>query len=486
MNQMIQMTRPLHVAIATLGLAGVVALTACDRPPVDEGAPIAKAAASAPTNRVDIGPSVRQNLGITFAKVEERNVANTLRVPGRFELIPTARREYRVPVAGQVELLVEQYQPVEVGTPLYRLDAPEWRELQNEIADAVSQEALAHSGVDSVAPFIAAHEKHHEEIQKAVDLWTLRVAKLEELEAAGGARGDEVAAAKSSLATARSDLAETLEKEAELAARRVGGDAQLVAARARLAILLQSAASMTGRKAEDLRAVVDGVPTWQSIDRIEVRAHAPGIVDSLSAVTGGFVEQNAAVLATVQPDKVRFRASALQSDLGKLADGLPATAVAPQGGSLDGAVPIAGTLTLAPTAEAERRTIELIMTPAPNQPGASSTSSSSWARAGVSGFLEVVVAGGQRPELAIPLACVARDGTQSIIFRRDPSDPNKAIRMEADLGMNDGRWVVIKSGVAEGNEIVLDGVYQLMVATSGTITKGGHFHPDGTFHEGEE
>ena len=116
-----------------------------------------------------------------------------------------------------------------------------------------------------------------------------------------------------------------------------------------------------------------------------------------------------------------------------------------------------------------------------------------WAKAGVSAFLEVVTAGSTpgssnraAEQLAIPLKCVARDGTAAIIFRRDPADPNKAIRMEADLGLDDGRWVVIKSGVAEGNEIVLDGVYQLMVATSGSITKGGHFHPDGTFHEGDK
>ena len=96
------------------------------------------------------------------------------------------------------------------------------------------------------------------------------------------------------------------------------------------------------------------------------------------------------------------------------------------------------------------------------------------------------MSGDRGVELAIPLRCVARDGTQSIIFRRDPADLDKAIRMDADLGIDDGRWVVIKSGVAEGDEIVLDGVYQLMVATSGSITKGGHFHPDGTFHEGDE
>ena len=105
---------------------------------------------------------------------------------------------------------------------------------------------------------------------------------------------------------------------------------------------------------------------------------------------------------------------------------------------------------------------------------------------GGGGYLGVVGAGTQREELAIPLACVARDGTRAVIFRRDPKDANAAIRMEADLGVDDGRWVVIKSGVAEGDEIVDDGVYQLMVATSGSITKGGHFHSDGSFHEGKD
>jgi len=36
--------------------------------------------------------------------------------------------------------------------------------------------------------------------------------------------------------------------------------------------------------------------------------------------------------------------------------------------------------------------------------------------------------------------------------------------------------------VREGDEIVLAGNYQLMLATSGSAPKGGHFHSDGTFH----
>lgn len=456
------------------------ALSGCNRNPDQNNTDTSAAAAPALTNRVDINPAVRQNLGITFARVESRNVSRTLRVPGSFELLPTAQREYRIPAAGRVELLVNQYQHVDTGTPLYRLDLPRWRELQRELTDAEASARLAQAGADSIGPLLAAHEQHHAEIQNAVDLWTLRVTDLEQLQAAGGARGDDVANAKAARATARATLAETMEKEAELRARQLMVKAQLDAANSRMAILLESAASLTTLRVADLATIESGKPRWQTFGEIEVLALSPGVVDRLHVISGSFIEQSAPVMTTVQPDRVRFRARGLQSDLGKYRSGLPATVVAPQGGSLGASASIAGSLTLAPTADPERRTIELLMTPSGGLPP------DSWARAGVSAFLEVVVSGGGGSELAIPLACVARDGSESIIFRRDPADPNKAIRMDADLGLDDGRWIVIKSGVAEGNEIVLDGVYQLMVATSGSITKGGHFHPDGTFHEGDE
>jgi hypothetical protein len=471
------MSRPLALCTFSLVLSAVFG---CDLEPEQVSSEADGAAAPAPTNRVDINATVRQNLSITFAKVESRNVGRTLRVPGRFELLPTARREYRSLVAAKIELLVEQYQKVETGTPLFRLDSPRWRELQRELTDAETAVTLSQADVDSIEPYMAAHERHHAEIQNAVDLWTQRVTALEQLQAAGGVRDDEVSLARASLATSRASLAETLEKEVELTARAREVNAQLIAGRSRQAILLEAAATLVGLSSTQLLEAESGRPRWQALGQIEVRSLSPGVIDALHATSGSTVDQNAPVITTVQPEHVRFRAHGLQSDLGRLADGLPAKVVAPQGGSLQASASVPGTLMLAPTADADRRTIELVMTPKPDEPLAA------WVRAGVSAFLEIVVSGSGNEELAIPLACVTRDGTQSIIFRRDPNDPDKAIRMDGDLGIDDGRWVVIKSGVAEGNEIVLDGVYQLMVATSGSITKGGHFHPDGTFHEGKE
>jgi multidrug efflux pump subunit AcrA (membrane-fusion protein) len=127
-------------------------------------------------------------------------------------------------------------------------------------------------------------------------------------------------------------------------------------------------------------------------------------------------------------------------------------------------------------ADPDGRTIDLVMTPDTGAPAAAP-----WARAGVAASLEVTLEGGGT-ELSIPVSAVVRDGAKPIVFRRDPKNPDKVIRLEADLGLDDGRWIEIKSGVREGDEIVLAGNYQLLLATSGSAPKGGHFHSDGTFH----
>ncbi len=433
------------------------------------------AVAQMPTNRVAIPATVRENLGITFATVEQRPVSSTLRLPGRFELLPTAKREYRTPLPGLVEVQVEQYETVEAGEALYRLDSPRWRELQRELSQAAVDIRQARAGVESIGPFFEAHEKHHEELERAVALWEERVARIEQVQAAGGARADEVAQARAALAMARATLAETLEKEAELVARRIETNAALEAAEARFALLLETAAALTGVAAAELEAPHESGPRWASIGAIEVRAVAAGVVDAVHVTSGGWAEEHESVVVTVQPDRVRFRGKAVQSDADRIPTGAAAKIVGTGGRA--GVASLRAELRLAPTADAESRTIDVLATPLED---------AGWARAGVAAFVEVATSAARSDELAIPLSCVVRDGTRSIIFRRDPSDPDQVIRMEADLGADDGRWIVVRSGVREGDEIVLDGVYQLMAATSGSVTKGGHFHPDGTFHEGHD
>jgi len=329
-----------------------------------------------------------------------------------------------------------------------------------------------------------AHGRHEQSLVESVAVWTERVTQLESIRDAGGGRVGEFAEARGTLTSARAELADVQEKKAELIASRAETVAGLDAARSRLHYLLDAAASVVGvdRTAltSNTQSESDPHPAWAVIDTIEVRATESGIVESLGLTNGSWADEKSPVMTIVRPDQLRFHASGLQSDLGVLRNGLEVRIVPPTPTTSGRAVPLqdtmTGTLALGLQGDASDRTVDLYVVP---------EALSTWARPGVAAHLEIVTDSTAAAELAIPLAAVQKDGLTPIIFRRAPDNPNEAVRLEADLGMNDGRWVAVLSGLRNDDEVVLDGAFQLMLATSGTIQKGGHFHSDGTFHEGE-
>lgn len=436
----------------------------------------------APTNPnlVAIPASVRSNLGITFVQVERRRIEQTLHVPGRFEYLPTARREYRTMLPGRVELLVDQFDRVETGDALYRIDSPAWREHQERLTEALASTDRLRTRLASFGPLREAHRTHELRLQETIAIRRDRAEQLERLADAGGGRRAELIGARDTLATAEAELAEIMEKEAILEADEAEARANLAAAEARFSLLIDSATTILREPVEALLAIESEQPRWRRIDRIEVRAEASGVVETIDITNGAWATQESAVLTVVQPEHLRFRASGLQSDLGVLRDGLPARIAPPTQTAIGRAVPFTqtmdGVLTLGLSGNPAERTIDLFVVPDELQP---------WARAGVSAHLEIVTDATAMPVLAIPLAAVQRDGLAPLVFRRTPANPNEAMRIEADLGKDDGRWVAVLSGFREGDEVVLDGAFQLMLATSGTIQKGGHFHSDGTFHAGD-
>ncbi|MGE3181402.1 MAG: efflux RND transporter periplasmic adaptor subunit [Phycisphaerae bacterium] len=432
------------------------------------------------TNRIDIPPTVRSNLGITFATVEVRDVARTIRVPGNFELAPEARREYRTMVDGRIELHVTQYAAVEPGQLLFTLDSPDWRALQQQINETNLKLEQAQASATAMGPLLAAHERHHDELQQAVDIWQTRVNQLEASRASGVVTDADVTQARGSLATSRANLAEVLETEAELKLRQAQLAAELNAQRERLELLLANAAALLSLPVDTLLEVDSDSPQqhprWREIRKIEIRAASPGVVESLSVTNGAWVNESSLALTTVQPDQLRFRAMGLQADLPQLASGATAHITPPRTPDLDVGDSVAAELIVGLDAHPDNRTITLIARPNELRP---------WMRSGVSAFLEVVAEGSDGAALAIPRSAIVKDGITHVYFRRDPKNPNQAIRMEADMGVDDGRWVVIHSGLIRGDEVVLDGAYELKLATaqSGTSQKGGHFHADGSFHD---
>jgi multidrug efflux pump subunit AcrA (membrane-fusion protein) len=417
--------------------AMIVASASCDSGKNSDEAAVTEEGEAA-TNRIDIPATVRSNIGITFAKVERRQVADTLRVPGSFELKPLAKHEYRLLLPGHVRFEIDQFAEVNPGTLLYRFQSPKWLELQSRIDQAVAgyeQAKLKHDALD---------------------------ARLAALAKADFKRAD--------LETEASVL------HAELSGRKAELDAALTTA---TNIINAHGPKENALSTEDLLALVqingNQVPRYRSIGWIDAKAIEPGIVESLAITDGSFVEETTLVITTIDPTQVRFRALGLQSDLAKLRQ-TPAARIVPHqsgGGNLNDSVP--ANLTIGLDADPNQRTIPLYANPQESRP---------WSRPGVSAFLEVVTASTGGPVLAIPRSAVVKDGITHVFFKRDPLNPNKAIRVEADLGLDDGRWVEVKSDLGPNDEVVLQGAYELKLASaqSGTSQKGGHFHADGTYH----
>jgi len=401
----------------------LVSLLGCGQPSQDDSTPTpVEAQAAVPSNTIAIPPIVRRNIGLTFVQVEARRVAQTIRVPGAFELRPLAQHEI---IAGE--------QSIETALAQIDVDKAKIDEARNKLEFLRKRiEALARADF------------------KKADL---------EVEAAG--------------------LAASLPRlEAELRL----AETTLTNARRTREHALHRAATAAGIPEEELVEEVliedTRMPVYRTIDWIEVHAAEAGLVEALAVTDGAFVEPPATVLSTVDPEQVRFRALALQADLTKLTGALEARIVPPLSTGIPIGESVEADMTLGLEAHPEERTLTLLATPKALEP---------WIRPGVSAFLEIVVDATAAPALAIPASAILKDGLTHVFFRRNPNDPNEALRVEADMGVSDGRWVVIQSGVMLGDEVVLDGVYELKLALerNGILggDDGGHVHADGSVHD---
>ncbi|MEQ8770475.1 MAG: hypothetical protein RIB60_08200 [Phycisphaerales bacterium] len=438
--------------------AGVLLLAGCSRGEREASGATGGEDPAPVTNRIDIPQTVRSNLGITFAPVERRWVESTIRVPGAFELQPLARHEYRMALPGRVSIEVDQFQAVQPGDLLYRFESPEWPELQHEIIVGEQDIEAANAEIEVARAKIGEAERRLELIRERLSSLSATGIRSADLETQAAEIDASLPRLRAELGQAETKLANA-NRTREHALHRASAATNIDESR------LTDAVEHDGQR----------VPAYRTIDWIDVRAAEAGIVEALALTDGAFAEAPSLVLSTVDPSKVRFRAMALQADLARLGGDLSARIVPPVSPEISAGDGVPAAVRIGLEAHPEQRTVTLLATP--EEPRA-------WIRPGVSAFLEVVVESAGRPALAIPRAAIVKDGIVHVFFRRDPQDPNKAIRVEADMGVDDGRWVAISSGLALNDEVVLDGAYELKLASqqSGVNQKGGHFHADGTFH----
>ncbi len=472
---MMPMTRCLEI----LALLALFAATGCGH---DAGADPDHdhEPAAAPTNRIAVPAAVRQNLGITFATVERRRVAATLRLPGSFELLPTARADHVTPVAGRVTLRVQALQPVAAGDVLYTIDSPEWRKLQRDLGELAVDVLNTTTRMHALQPLLEAHHAHEQSLRSAVTVLEQRIATLETMQKDLGGHAPDLAEARVQLAQVHAQHAEAAEQHTEAEVRISELATHARAAGEQFDLLLAGAAALVGLPVATLAAppagaAADAPSLWRTLAAIEVRAAMAGVVADLPVASGSWVEPGALVVAVRDPRGVRFRASALQSDLAALPSGEVATIVAPGEGPA-GANPLPparGPLQIGLEADPQQRTVQVFVVP---------TEVPDWARPGVAAFVEVETRAGGERALAVPLAAVMQDGLERVLFRRDTKDPDQVVRIAPHFGVDDGRWIEVRSDLTDGDEVVVRGAYALVLASSATAAKGGHFHADGSFH----
>jgi multidrug efflux pump subunit AcrA (membrane-fusion protein) len=238
---------------------------------------------------------------------------------------------------------------------------------------------------------------------------------------------------------------------------------------------LNTLSSLASLSVEELLAPdKTGRAAWHAITALEVRAKEAGIVEQLSVNQGAWLEANTHTVTVLDPTALRFQGKAPQSDLLLLRDGMPCRIVPPQDGGAEAREGINGVMQIGLTAHDEDRTIPLFVKPDAAAP---------WARAGVTAYLEIPKE--ESPEeLAIPSGSLVQEGLDTIFFRRDPKEADRVLPVKADLGPSDGRWVVVRSGVKEGDEVVLDGAYALKLAGGANkAPEGYHYHADGQLHK---
>lgn len=411
---------------------------------------------------VEISEVVKKNLGITYVKAEKRDIRNVIQVPGAYELTPLARQEYHMVISGFIQYQVEQFQSVKPGDLLFKYRSPGWVELQHEIIEGQQKIASAQAGID-VAKAV---------IEEAASKYQLLKSRLDSLEQAN--------VNNAALRTEAQSLQIALKKyQAELRSK----ETEYENAQSAYEHAIHRASTTVGLSEEELvKMVPDGdgnVPRFRTIDWIEVKAEREGVVDQMSVSEGGYAEPGDLVLTVVDKKKVRFRAIGLQRDLSIYQSAVQARHIFPQYVEGESQRHVAGNLVVGVHADPQERTITLYSKPEQVM---------AWMQPGVSGFIEVSRSSSVEPVLSIPQSAVIKDGLKHVYFVRDVDKPNRVKRVEAELGLKGGGYVEIRNKeLKSGDEVVLNGVYELKLATqtSGTTQKGGHFHADGTFHESD-
>jgi cobalt-zinc-cadmium efflux system membrane fusion protein len=198
--------------------------------------------------------------------------------------------------------------------------------------------------------------------------------------------------------------------------------------------------------------------------RIALKAPFAGVVDRVAAGVGQRVEPEQPVFTIVNPKPAMVQAQVPETLITRLQPKLGATL------QIGEVVMTNGLTFVAMGRELDSATRSLLLTYALEREGESDQSIA----IGAAGTLSVAT-GKAAEAVAIPAAAIVEEEGVAIAFVQVSGETFE--KRDVKPGVQDGRWTEIISGVSEGERVVTDGAYTLLLSTkSGTIPAHGHAH----------
>ena len=197
---------------------------------------------------------------------------------------------------------------------------------------------------------------------------------------------------------------------------------------------------------------------------VTVRAASDGMVESLSAQDGAWLETGAAAVQTVRTRDLRFKALVASSDALRLRTGMPANVDGIHGRIRIGVGDDTG---LVPVYVLFGEEVDAL--------------------AGARSRAECVTDETEDARAAVPSRCIVSVGLQPTVFVRDAHDGGRFVAVPVTPGLSGGGWTAVEGLPAPHCEVVSEGAYELKIALQSAdgAKPSGHFHADGVFHEGE-
>ena len=196
---------------------------------------------------------------------------------------------------------------------------------------------------------------------------------------------------------------------------------------------------------------------------VTVRAATEGMVESLVAQDGAWLETGAAAVQTVRTHDLRFKALVAASDALKLRNGMTAKVGEHHGRLRIGVGDDTGIVPIYVLFDKDVHAL-----------------------AGARSRAECVTDDTEKPRVAVPSRCIVSVGLQPTVFVKDAHNAERFIAVAVTPGITGDGWTAVE-GLPHHCEVVSEGVYELKLAlpSAGNAKSAGHFHADGTFHEGE-